>query len=129
MSLSDDETRHIRELSDNFSKNVVRQDFQGLASLYTEDAVLMPPGQAAVSGRSDIRKFMEAFPPTSKFEFQIDDVDGYEDLAYVRGRYFMVLTPKGAPGPVEDRGKFVELRRKQSDGSWLMAVDIFNSDG
>jgi uncharacterized protein (TIGR02246 family) len=128
MSLSDEATRSIRELSDNFCKYVVGQDFQSLAGLYTEDAVLMPPGQAAVPGRSDIRKFMEAFPPISKFEFHIDDVDGYEDLAYVRGRYLMVLTPKDAPGPVEDRGKYIEIRRKQSDGSWLMAVDIFNSD-
>ncbi len=128
MSLSEQAIGRIRELHENFSKNVVRQDFEVLASLYTEDAVLMPPGHAAVTGRSDIRRFMEAFPPISKFEFQIDDVDGYKDLAYVRGRYFMVLTPAGAPGPVEDRGKFVEIRRKQSDDSWLMAVDIFNSD-
>jgi len=128
MSLSDDEVGRIRELSDHFCKNIVQQNFEDLANLYTDNGVLMPPGQASVTGRAEIRKWMEAFPPISKFEFQVDDIDGYEDLAYVRGRYFMVLTPEGAPGPVEDRGKYIEVRRKQPDGSWLMTADIFNSD-
>jgi ketosteroid isomerase-like protein len=40
----------------------------------------------------------------------------------------MTVHPDGAPGPVEDQGKFLEIRRRQPDGSWLLAVDIFNSD-
>ncbi len=36
--------------------------------------------------------------------------------------------PEGAAEPVQDRGKYVEIRRKQADGAWLIAVDIFNSD-
>jgi ketosteroid isomerase-like protein len=46
----------------------------------------------------------------------------------VLGTYTMTIVPPGAPGPVNDSGKYVEVRRKQSDGSWLIAVDIFNSD-
>ena len=72
---------------------------------------------------------MEAFPPASKFELQIDELDGQGDLAYVRGHFHMVMNPEGAPEPVEDRGKYVEVRRKQADGTWLMSVDTFNSDG
>ena len=55
-------------------------------------------------------------------------VDGRDDLAYVVGTYTMTIVPPGAPGPINDSGKYVEIRRKQSDGSWLIAVDIFNSD-
>ena len=40
----------------------------------------------------------------------------------------MTLEVPGAPGPVHDEGKFVEIRRKEPDGMWLVAVDIFNSD-
>ena len=29
---------------------------------------------------------------------------------------------------VEDVGKYIEIRRKQADGSWLLDVDMFNSD-
>ena len=127
MSLSESDIQNIRELSNQFAKNIVARDYEGLANLYTEDAVFMPPGPTA-TGRSEIRKWMEAFPPASKFELQIDEIDGQDDLAYVRGHFHMVMHPEGAPEPVEDHGKYVEVRRKQADGSWLMSVDTFNSN-
>ena len=61
-------------------------------------------------------------------EFKIDEVEGIGELAFVRGRYSMTLEPEGAPGPVNDEGKYIEIRERQPDGSWLLARDIFNSD-
>jgi ketosteroid isomerase-like protein len=29
---------------------------------------------------------------------------------------------------VEDRGKYLEIWKRQADGSWKVALDIFNSD-
>ena len=40
----------------------------------------------------------------------------------------MTIGPEGGPGLVENIGRFVEIRKKQSDGSWQIAVDTFNSD-
>ena len=51
-----------------------------------------------------------------------------DDLAYVLGTYTMTIVPPGAPGPIEDSGKYIEIRRRQPDGSWLISTDIFNSD-
>ena len=128
MSISDSDKERIRSISDDFVALVTGADFQGLANLYTEDAVLMPPGFPGISGRANIRKWVEACPPVTKFECHFDDVDGYDDIAYVRGRFLMQFTPEGSPEPVEERGNFVEIRRKQADGSWPIAVDIWNSD-
>ena len=71
---------------------------------------------------------MRAFPRVTRAEFHVEEIDGYGDIAYVTGRYAMTLQPEGAPGPIDDRGKYIEIRRKQADGSWLLARDIFNSD-
>jgi hypothetical protein len=40
----------------------------------------------------------------------------------------MAITPPGALAPVKDSGKFVTVVRKQRDGRWLGAVDMFSSD-
>lgn len=55
-------------------------------------------------------------------------VEGREDLAYVLGTYTMTMAPPGAPGPINDSGKFVTVLRRQADGRWLAAVDMFSSD-
>jgi hypothetical protein len=47
-------------------------------------------------------------------------------MAYVRGTYTMTLAPAGAP-EANDSGKFLEVRYRQPDGRWLIAVDMFSS--
>ena len=88
----------------------------------------MPPNQPMVQGSEAILAWMEAFPPLTEFDLIAVEIDGYGDLAYVRGTGTMTMTPEGAPEPIKDTVKFIEIRRKQDDGSWLIAIDIFNSD-
>ena len=40
----------------------------------------------------------------------------------------MMLTLPGATEPINDTGKYIEIWRKQADGSWRVIRDIFNSD-
>jgi thiol-disulfide isomerase/thioredoxin len=56
-----------------------------------------------------------------------DEAHGTADMAVIRGTYVLLLVPPGQPA-VADTGKYVELWRKQADGKWLMAWDIFNSN-
>ncbi len=49
------------------------------------------------------------------------------DLAYLSGTYDLTLNDaKGKP--VKDRGKYVEVWKKQADGTWKTVADIWNSD-
>jgi ketosteroid isomerase-like protein len=38
-----------------------------------------------------------------------------------------VMLP-GEKSPVKDTGKFIEIRRKEPNGSWLILRDFWNSD-
>jgi uncharacterized protein (TIGR02246 family) len=104
------------------------RDFATWASLFLDDAVVNPPNEPAVKGRAAIRAWLEKFPPITEFKINNEKVEGREDLAYVLGTYTMTITPPGAPGPVKDSGKFVTIVRRQPDGRWLAAVDMFSSD-
>ena len=49
------------------------------------------------------------------------------DMAYVSGTY--ELTMNDAAGqPVNDRGKYLEVWKKQPDGKWKCGADMWNSD-
>jgi uncharacterized protein (TIGR02246 family) len=102
-------------------------DWAGVAALYTEDAALMPPNALAVEGRTAIQAFFSTWPPVTAFDLQTVEIDGRGDLAYVRGTYTMTITPPGGD-PITDSGKFLEIHRRQPDGSWPLYRDMFNSD-
>ena len=100
-------------------------DAAGVAAQYTSDARLMAPGAETISGRDGIEAFTKEFVATgAKLAFTLQSVHESADLCASIGTYLMTF-PGDAP---EDRGKFIEVWTRQSDGSWLIADDIFNSD-
>lgn len=127
-ALTEADLDSIREVSDEFSRSFVASDWAAVSRLYTQDAALMPPGGPAVKGRSAVVASLAVLPKTTELNLTLDEIDGRGDLAYVRGSYSMTVEIPGSSEPVKDKGKFLEIRRKQPDGRWLIAVDIFNSD-
>ncbi len=125
--LSEADRTAIRQADENDMKLMNAKDWKGDSALYAEDAVLLPPNQAAVQGRASIQAWMEAFPPFSNFQEQSLEIEGQGDLAYDRGTYSMTVTLPGA-APIEDRGKYLTIWRKQADGSWMVHRGTFNSD-
>lgn len=102
-------------------------NWSAVAATYTPDALLMPPNEPAVSGRDTIRQWFAAFPPIVSMDLEAKEVDGCCDIAYVRGTYHLAISPPGA-GTIHETGKYLEIKRKQADGSWLMLRDMFSSD-
>ena len=95
---------------------------------YAPNAIVMPSNQEVVRGRDAIAAFFENYPPFTDLQFTSVEVDGGEDIAYVYGTYSLMLTLPGEEQPVPDRGKYIEIWRRQEDGSWKIELDIFNSD-
>jgi uncharacterized protein (TIGR02246 family) len=127
-SLSEADLKKIDDVTQTAMNAALARDFATWAALFLDDAVVNPPNEPAVKGRAAIRAWLEKFPPITEFKLNNEKVEGREDLAYVLGTYTMTITPPGAPGPVKDSGKFVTVVRKQPDGRWLGAVDMFSSD-
>jgi len=89
---------------------------------YTEDAIVLAPNSDPVIGRDNIVEFFGLFPDF-EMEFNIVELKGAEDLAYVYGLYNLDFGDD-IPG---DNGKYIEIWRKQEDGTWKITHDIFNT--
>ncbi len=127
-ALSDEDVAAIEASSESFAEAFMASNWAGVAALYTEDAVLMPPNQPAVQGRANIEAWVGTFPRLTDFSLENVEIDGRGDLAFVRGTASWTMMPEGAPEPIQETAKYLEIRRRQPDGTWLIAVDIFNSD-
>jgi len=94
---------------------------------YAPDAVVLPPNAPVVTGEASIAAFLKSFPTITNFRFVLVHVEGTTDMAWVQGTYSMTMTPEGS-APIDDTGKYIEIWKKQADGSWKVVRDIFNSD-
>jgi len=114
----------IREASTVFAKAVVARDMKTLVSQYADDGMLYPPGETMVKGHAAIEACLTALPPMKDFSLRVLSIEGQGDLAYVQGTYTIVIAPRGGGETVQDSGYFLEVRRRQPDGRWLIAVQM-----
>jgi uncharacterized protein (TIGR02246 family) len=102
-------------------------DASGVAQLYAANARLLPPGADVIEGRAGIEGYVKEFVATgAQLTFELLTVHESAELCAAVGVYDMDIPVEGGENQT-DRGKFVEVWAKQSDGSWLIVDDIFNS--
>lgn len=105
-----------------------RAEVERLVEIYAPDAVILPPGGPVIQGSETIRELFrqefERFDTKLAFTTQAIEVDG--DMAFRRGRYVWRGTPRLSGQAVETTNKFLEVWRRQPDGSWRIAVDMWN---
>jgi uncharacterized protein (TIGR02246 family) len=132
VALSDEDVAAIRDLGEReIVEALLAEDWDRFAATFTEDAVRMPPNEPLHEGREAIRDWAETnWGPLTLTEFTqtMLGIEGRGDLAYVRGSYSATSEVPGFSEPVSDVGKVVAIMRRQDDGSWLVAVAMYNSD-
>ena len=102
-------------------------DAAGVTKCYTADARLMPPNADILEGGAAIEAFVKEFVATgAQLTFSLLTVHESADVCTSVGTYDMTIPVPGGE-PQKDQGKFIEVWTRQSDGSWLIADDIFNS--
>jgi uncharacterized protein (TIGR02246 family) len=130
-SLSPADQARIRSVDSAFAAAANAGDVEGVAAVYVDDGTLMAPNLPPQKGRDAIKAFWGGFLDayTVRFELATDTIEGRGDLAYNQGRYRFTAVPKakGVPG-VADEGKFIEILKKQPDGSWKYVVDMYSSN-
>ena len=127
-TLTDADRATVDSMSRVFSEKMVSGDWAGLVKMYyADDAILLPPNMPSVTGHAAIEAAFRTFPPITSASLHTEEVAGSGDMAYVRGTYRMTMAPPGGAA-IADSGKYLEIWKKQADGSWKSARDMFSSD-
>jgi len=115
----------IAEVNRRFAEAVARDDMAAAASVYTEDATVLPPDAAPVAGRAKIQAFWtgaKAALGLKGVTLTTRSLDIRGDCAHEIGEAALALP--GATAIV----KYVVIWRRQHDGAWRWHVDIWNAN-
>jgi uncharacterized protein (TIGR02246 family) len=120
----------VEENNRRFAAALAAGDAAGAASVYADDAALLPPDVEALKGREAIERFWQAGIAMGirGVELETRELEQEDELAYEIGRYTLRIEPDGGE-PATDVGKYLVVHRREPDGSWRWAADVFNSDG
>ena len=125
--LSQRDVTAVRESMDAYVRTSLAGDWDAWGKLVLSDVVAMPPNHAPLLGRDAAVAYVKTYPKLTKFSTNVDEITGQGDLAYARGRYS--ITTEAPDGKTStERGSFIEIHRRQSDGSWPFARLIWHSD-
>lgn len=122
----------IDEIYRKFSKAYDDLDAKAVADLYTGNAAYLSPGSEIRIGNDRIlESFTRSFESVKNrkerrsIRFRIFQREVVGDLGYDVGIY--TLTATGSDGESRtDRGKYVVVTKKGSDGKWRFAVDGYS---
>jgi uncharacterized protein (TIGR02246 family) len=121
----------LRDLDAQWSAAAGTKDLDKTVSYYSTDAIVMPPNAPSATTKEAIRSAWKEMltSPGAAINWKATKVEVAKagDLAYVSGTYEETMTDASGR-PVKDRGKYVEIFKKQADGTWKVIADIWNSD-
>jgi uncharacterized protein (TIGR02246 family) len=120
----------LQAADQNWAKAYNAGNADAVASLYDEQAVLLPPGVPGVSGRAAIKAFFVKDTAESQkagvaFTLGPKPAGGVSgDMGWQSGTYAV----KDKAGKVVETGKYLSISMKK-DGKWLYVRDTWNADG
>ena len=126
-----EETKLLRRDAEWAALASAGQDVEKIVAYWSDDAVLIFPGQPVLEGKAAIRAYVAASLKTPGFKIHwvsqkaVFSPDG--KMAYMPGRDELTVPgPNGQPNTIHLRG--IAIWRLEPDGQWRCVVDISNEE-
>jgi ketosteroid isomerase-like protein len=105
-------------------------DVEGCLSYWDDEGALMPPNSKVAQGKKALRGFYEElfgqFDEKNKITF--DEIGVSETWSFTQGSYEGVDIPKDGSKPIPSKGKYLEIHKRQPDGSLKFYRHMWSSD-
>ena len=122
----------LRTLDEQWSKAAAVRDLERTVGFYSEDAIVFPPNAPSATTKEAIRNVWKDLLASSglvmiTWKPRKVELANSGDMAWVSGTYHLITNDPGGK-PIDDRGKYLEVWKKQADGNWKCGADMWNSD-
>jgi len=125
----DSHQRAVRTSFQEWRKAAESGDAEAYVSFLTEDAVVVSPGQAELSGKPAILASVREFVARNSLSFadwRSQEVVVFGDAALHRYTIVTTLHPRGGGNRVAQEQRYLDVLRRESDGQWRVSHHMFN---
>jgi uncharacterized protein (TIGR02246 family) len=126
-----EEAQAIRTLEAAWSKAAGQKDAAATASYYAEDGVVLPPNAPIVKGRAKAQEMWASLMAKPGFAIHFEPtqivVSKGADMAYDIGTYGLTINDEHGQ-PISQVGKYLVAWKKDKQGAWKVAADMFSPD-
>ncbi|MEO6526354.1 MAG: nuclear transport factor 2 family protein [Gemmatimonadaceae bacterium] len=126
MSLSQADKDGIKAQVEKYRQAALAADWDAWGSTLANDVIVSPAHMAPMTGRAAAVAWVRTFPKLTNFTVNFDEIDGRGDLAYTRGTYTLEMALADG-SPATEHGTFLEIHRRQADGTWPYTRLAFHS--
>jgi len=99
---------------------------------FHENAVIFPPGQSTIKGKDSIAVFYnvfeELFIPSFKNVYSERSFEIKDSMAVRRYNGYAEILFRDSPDTLISNNKYVDMLKKQPDGSWKIVWHIWNEN-
>jgi uncharacterized protein (TIGR02246 family) len=128
----ENEVQALRDADAAWALAWASKDLDKAVAGYADDATVLDPNMAAITGRENFRANLKPFFADKNFAIHWDavkvDVAQSGDLGYTQGTLTYTITDPSTGQPFTDRAKYLTVWKKQADGGWRVVEDTYNSD-
>jgi len=117
----------IRDMETAWVKEFAAKDMDKIVAHYADDGTVLLSNAPTMVGKDAIRAGMKDVITDPKFALDLKTVKvdvSKDDLAYSQGTYSVMATDPKTKKVVTETGRYVEVYKKQADGSWKIVEDI-----
>ena len=126
------DAKAIRDEEAAAQKDWAAKDADKIATIWADDASLLMPNMPILNGQDAIKTSLKQFLADPNFSLSYGatkvEVSRAGDYAYSQGTYTMNMTDPKTKKVITEKGKYVTVYKKQTDGSWKAVADINNAD-
>jgi uncharacterized protein (TIGR02246 family) len=128
VALAGSDDRAIDQVRIDFNAAFNARDIKAFARLIDQDAIWMPPGELAIAGRDKVLArygtYFKSVLPT--FELKTGPIQQSDQWAFLSGTFTREEAGKAGGQAKKVSGHYLFILKKQTDGSWKIARDIWN---
>jgi ketosteroid isomerase-like protein len=119
----------IREGIQAFCEFFKASQFDKMAQFYSPDTTLMLPHRPAIRGADSLPAVFSELKRAGLGDWRIEPnrIEQFGDTALEYGTYSFLMRQQNGTD-VAERGKYLVVWRRQTDGRWLIHADVANSD-